>query len=235
MRAWAYLAAGGVLGLLIVANRRADLASLWEPAEVVPIDGSNSEQGQDTGAVDSFLSTFDPASYITTMSDADTTTANRAAFLRTIRKAEGTLGANGYTTMFGYRQFSSFADHPRQPAQFTDKQGRRLWTSAAGAYQFMAVSPLPNSNGRTTTVDTWDRIKAKLQLTDFSPASQDAAALELIREKGALSDVDAGNFEAAILKVRSVWASLPGAGYDQPERTMAELRDFFVSAGGVLA
>lgn len=235
MRAWAYLAAGGVLGLLIVANRRADLASLWAPADVVPLDGSNSEQAQDTGAVDSFLSTFDPASYIPTMSDADTTTANREAFLRTIRRAEGTHGADGYRVMFGYRYFTDFADHPRQPAQFTDGQGRRLWTSAAGAYQFMAVSPLPNSNGRTTTVDTWDRLKARLSLPDFSPASQDAAALELIREKGALDDVDAGRFEQAIQKVRTVWASLPGAGYAQPERSMAFLRDYFVGAGGVLA
>lgn len=158
---------------------------------------------------------------------------NEAAFLRMIRFAEGTAGPNGYRTLFGGGLFSSFADHPRKAKQFTDGKGRKLWTSAAGAYQFMAVSPLPT--GGSTKVNTWDRIKAKLGLKDFGPASQDAAALELIREAGALADVRAGRFETAVSKVRGIWASLPGAGYAQPEKSISSLRGVYAQAGGVFA
>lgn len=159
--------------------------------------------------------------------------SNEAAFLRVIRHAEGTAGLNGYRTRFGNVTFPSLADHPRIAVQFTDKKGRRLWTSAAGAYQFMAVSPIPG--GGSTKVNTWDRIKAKLSLPDFSPASQDKAAIELIREVGALPDVRAGRFAQAVAKVRGIWASLPGAGYDQPERSLAELASVYQRNGGALA
>lgn len=158
---------------------------------------------------------------------------NEAAFLKVIRHAEGTAGLNGYRTRFGGATFPSLADHPRIATQFTDKQGRRLWTSAAGAYQFMAVSPIPG--GGSTKVNTWDRIKEKLSLPDFSPASQDLAALELIREAGALPDVRSGRFSDAINKVRGIWASLPGAGYAQPEKSLPELAAVFQRNGGVFA
>lgn len=158
---------------------------------------------------------------------------NRAAFLMAIRAAEGTAGPDGYRVMFGGGLFDGWADHPRIAHQFTDRAGRKLWTSAAGAYQFMAISPIPG--GKSTRVDTWDRLRAKLGLPDFSPASQDAAALELVRECGALGDVDAGRLADAVGKCRRVWASLPGAGYSQPERSLAWVAERFVQAGGVIA
>jgi muramidase (phage lysozyme) len=158
---------------------------------------------------------------------------NLAAFLLTIRQAEGTAGPDGYRTMFGHRLFADFNDHPRQPMQFTDASGRRLWSSAAGAYQFMAISPIPS--GGSTRVDTWDRLQRKLGLPDFSPESQDRAAVELLDEAGALADVRAGRFAAAVAKARRTWASLPGAGYGQPERQLAWLQDKFTDAGGVVA
>lgn len=187
------------------------------------------------------LPTFDPWAFSeTTYSDIQVTltqdqraNANEQALLKVIRYAEGTAGPNGYRTLFGGSLFSSFADHPRTAKQFTDRAGRRLWTSAAGAYQFMAVSPIPG--GGSTRVNTWDRIAKKLALKDFTPASQDVAALELIREAGALPDVRAGRFADAIAKIRGIWASLPGAGYAQPEKTMPELAAVFQRSGGVLA
>lgn len=158
---------------------------------------------------------------------------NQAAFLMAIRHAEGTAGADGYRVMFGGALFDSFSDHPRRAFKFTDQAGRELWTTAAGAYQFMAVSPLPG--GGVTRSDTWDRIKRKLGLRDFSPESQDAAALALIDEAGALADVQMGRFADAVRKVRGIWASLPGAGYDQPERALAWLQARYTEAGGTLA
>ena len=56
-----------------------------------------------------------------------------------------------------------------------------------------------------------------------------------IRECRALPNVTAGRIETAIAKCRSIWASLPGAGYDQPERSVAWLQSQYTSAGGVLA
>ena len=193
------------------------------------------EATQDTDAaapiwqIESYFSENLP---MTESPDPDVAERNAAAFLMMIRTAEGTAGPNGYRTMFGGRLFDSYADHPRQAKQFTNGAGQRLWTSAAGAYQFMAVSPIP---GGSTRVNTWDRLQARLGLPDFSPASQDAAAIELIREAGALGDVRAGRFDEAVAKVRGIWASLPGAGYAQPEKSLDSLRTAFLNAGGSLA
>jgi muramidase (phage lysozyme) len=171
-------------------------------------------------------------SYLTPHDDPMQAEANLAAFLRTIRIAEGTAGPNGYRTLFGGSLFTGYGDHPRIAKQFTDKAGRTLWTSAAGAFQFMAISGLPN--GSSTRVNTWDRIAQKLSLPDFTPESQDLAAIELVREAGALHDVRAGRFADAIHKCRGTWASLPGAGYSQPEKSLASLEAAFINSGGTI-
>jgi lysozyme len=72
-------------------------------------------------------------------------------------------------------------------------------------------------------------------LTDFSPASQDAFAVGLISDAGALNDVKAGRFDTAVGKVKGIWASLPGAGYNQPEKSLSSLRAAYLNAGGALA
>jgi muramidase (phage lysozyme) len=61
------------------------------------------------------------------------------------------------------------------------------------------------------------------------------AAIELIRERGALGDVQAGNVQAAITKCAPIWASLPGANYAQPERKLSFLVAAFTNAGGLVA
>ena len=154
-------------------------------------------------------------------SDDATRQTNRSAFLDMLAYSEGTSGPNGYKTMFGGRTFESFADHPRVFAPFTDKTGKQNVTSAAGRYQFLAK--------------TWDSLRDKLQLPDFGPESQDAAALELVRQRGALEDVDAGLLESAVRKCAPIWASLPGAGYNQPERKFAQLKGAYIGAGGTVA
>ena len=147
--------------------------------------------------------------------------ANRRAFLDMIAYSEGTAGPNGYRTQFGGGLFDSYADHPRKVFSFTNSKGQQLTTTAAGRYQFLAR--------------TWDSLKAKLGLADFSPDNQDAAALELVRQRGALPDVDAGRLDVAVQKCAPIWASLPGAGYSQPERKFASLQSAFVQAGGIVA
>ena len=145
---------------------------------------------------------------------------NVQAFLRTIRVAEGTAGGNGYSMLFGGDTFTGFADHPRVLVTRTSN-GTPITSSAAGAYQILRR--------------TWDGVRVKLGLPDFSPASQDRAAVELIRQRGALADVRAGRFADAINKCRKEWASLPGAGYGQPEKNVGDLFTAYINAGGNVA
>lgn len=129
------------------------------------------------------------------------------AFLALIRKTEGA----GYSTLFGGGAFAGFADHPRQ--RISRPLGGRLLTStAAGAYQFLSR--------------TWDECAAACGLKDFSPASQDTAALFLIDRREALEDVLAGDWQSAIGKCNKEWASLPGSPYGQPTHPMGECLAF---------
>ena len=126
---------------------------------------------------------------------------------------------NGYNVLVGATPshpllFNSYASHPMI-------RSVALNSDAAGRYQEM---------GRY-----WPHYKIQLNLPDFSPASQDRWAIQLIRECKAQDDVELGNFEKAISKCRSRWASLPGAGYDQRENTIADLQAAYVAAGGMLA
>lgn len=197
-----------------------------------PFTDAEPEAEQGASWLDDMVTSIDPSSYAQPAVSAAVADGNVQAFLLMLRYAEGTSGPDGYRTLFGGDLFDSYDDHPRIAKQFRDQAGRLLWTTAAGAYQAMAVSPIPGTN-KTTKVDTWDRVRARLQLPDFSPASQDAFAVDLIRERGALGDVIAGRLASAIRKCAPVWASLPGAGYAQPERALSSLYAAYQSAGGI--
>lgn len=184
--------------------------------DTIPQEGDS----QTTGVFTDAFVAINPATYMTGNVDASTADTNVRAFLDMIAYAEGTSGPEGYRTMFGGTLMDSFADHPRKIFSFTNSRGETLKTSAAGRYQFLQ--------------GTWDELKRKLGLQDFGPASQDAGAIELIRQRGALNDVRAGRIVDAIAKVRSVWASLPGAGYAQPERSIPNLLTAYANAGGAV-
>ena len=62
-----------------------------------------------------------------------------------------------------------------------------------------------------------DAYRKQLGLKDFSPKSQDAVALQQIKERGALPMIDRGDIRQAIDRCGNIWASLPGAGYGQFE------------------
>jgi muramidase (phage lysozyme) len=139
--------------------------------------------------------------------------ANVRAFLDVIAHAEGTAREDGYNTMFTGITFNSFNDHPRQINCISSG----LCSDAAGRYQFLST--------------TWDQVAAKLGLRDFSPASQDLGAVELIKEKNALEDVEFGRFESAVYKLAPVWASFPNeAGksvYGQPNFDISVLQSTY--------
>jgi muramidase (phage lysozyme) len=140
---------------------------------------------------------------------------NLKAFLLMIQYAEGTIGPNAYYMHFGGSLFSDISRHPNRAIT---KGG--ITSTAAGAYQIL--------------YGTWVSLQQAIDLPDFSPLSQDKAAIELIRRRGALDNVYAGRFAEAIYKCRKEWASLPGAGYGQNERSIASLEQVYRKAGGVL-
>lgn len=145
---------------------------------------------------------------------------NVQALLKVIRWAEGTADEDGYRRHFGGKLFDSFADHPRVVIAAMSG-GRLLKSSAAGAYQIIQR--------------TWDGLKGPLALPDFSPQSQDLAAVELIRRRGALDAAMAGNIAQAVELIRKEWASMPGAGYGQPEKVLGQLIAVYQRGGGIVA
>jgi len=148
-------------------------------------------------------------------------TVNEKAFLDMIAWAE--IGPkllaksdNGYNVLVGSTPdnpilFHSYKDHPRVYHKEMD-------STAAGRYQILKRN--------------FDYYKVSLELPDFSPKSQDTIAMQLIRECRAINDINNGCIESAIYKVRSRWASMPGAGYDQPEKYLSDLVKVFIFSGG---
>lgn len=196
-------------------------ASHTSQTETDPLTTPSEDTPQTTTIMEDLAVTLDPSTYTPAAVAPDTAAVNEKAFLDMIAFSEGVAqGEDGYRTLFGGRLFDSFADHPGIFFDFTDKAGRQLKTSAAGRYQFL--------------LRTWRELAQKLQLPDFSPASQDAAALELVRQRGALNDVQAGRFAQAVAKCAPIWASLPGAGYAQHENKITSLMAAYQAAGGTL-
>lgn len=160
---------------------------------------------------------------------------NVTAFLQAIRQAEGTANqADPYRVCFGYRHtIVSLREHPAITGEWkgerlTDEQcrgagfGPGCVSTAAGAYQI--IRP------------TWERVRDRLGLVDFGPANQDRAAVELLRESGALYRIEQGDLAGAIAAARRTWASLPGAGYaGQGMRTLGYMQTAYLNAGGALA
>lgn len=149
---------------------------------------------------------------------------NVLAFLDMLAWSEGTdhprqrTRDQGYDVIVGGALFEGYADHPRQLVPLP-RLG--IKSTAAGRYQLLSRY--------------YDAYKQKLGLRDFSPLSQDLIALQQIRERRALPDIQAGRIPEAIEKCRNIWASLPGAGYGQHEHKLERLIAHYLASGGVLA
>ncbi len=127
---------------------------------------------------------------------------NRSAFLALVGFSEGANYNSIVTGIGGMRE--TFTDVSQHPFEHREPKLIRpgLFSTASGKFQII----LP----------TWHQIRQTLGLHDFGPASQDAAAVYLIRQHGALASVDAGDVETAMRLCCGIWASLPGSPYGQP-------------------
>lgn len=154
---------------------------------------------------------------------------NINAFLYMIRSCEhrfpsDVVNDDCYEIFYGGTRFSDLSDHPvitgeLAPVPLPERMCRAAglkspcYSTAAGAYQF--IRP------------TWQRLRNKLGLDDFGFASQDQAALELLRETGVIDLIEEGEIENAIRKASKIWASLPGNTYQQNPKAMTFALDRF--------
>ena len=154
-------------------------------------------------------------------------TPNEKAFLDMLAHSEIgeallAVSDNGYNVIVGSTPtkpdlFTSYANHPRKLVRL----GEFLQSTAAGRYQLLSRY--------------FDVYKKQLDLPDFSPASQDAIALQQIKERKAIDDINAGRLEQAIEKCNNIWASLPGSKYGQHTNQLSSLKTAYLNAGGVIA
>ena len=153
-------------------------------------------------------------------------TPNQKAFLDLIAHSEIgekllKISDNGYNVIVGSTPtkpdlFQSYADHPRKLVHL----GEFLQSTAAGRYQILS---------RYFSI-----YKQQLNLPDFSPNSQDRIALQMIKERKALDDIESGNIESAVNKCSNIWASFPNSKYGQHTNKMNDLVTAYVQAGGTI-
>jgi muramidase (phage lysozyme) len=122
---------------------------------------------------------------------------------------------NGYDVLVsGIHGPSVFTDYSKHPFEGGGSVVVRtgppeLISTAAGRYQLLARF--------------WKVYKVQLHLADYSPAFQDAVAIQQIGEGKALALIEAGNIEGAIAACSNIWASFPCNDYGQGGHSMQTL------------
>lgn len=216
----AAIAAGVLLSVRQAANAQAE-------ADAVQGDGSTAfDYFNPLGAFERQLENYKV--------EREMSESNVSAFLGLIAYSEGTAGrADPYRVCYAYRHtIRDLSDHPAITGEWKGEKLSDALCAGAG----MRPGCVSTAAGRYQLIKpTWNGARRALNLPDFSPASQDAAAVYLIRQRGAIDDVKEGRLSVAIEKCRREWASLPGAGYGQPERRLSSLVAAFERAGGVVA
>jgi len=144
---------------------------------------------------------------------------NLSAFLSMIAASEGTSTCpitqdSGYDILVGGTRFTDYTDHPRVLVDLGDG----LKSTAAGRYQILERY--------------YDAYADKLNLADFGHISQDAIALQMIKERGALEYIQQGNLMLAVHLCCNIWASLPGSSYRQHTQPYQMLEKAYIEAGG---
>lgn len=163
---------------------------------------------------------------------------NLNAFLLMIRTAEGTYDSSkfftltsGYFALFGWdtenNQDNTFSyataekGHPNIKAKYTNKAGKEIITTAAGAYQII--------------YGTYKDIITNYNLpTNFLVNNQDAIATAILKRRGAYNLVLDGKFNEAVKLCRKEWASLPDSNVNQPTRSLEYVSNVYIKYGGII-
>ena len=123
---------------------------------------------------------------------------------------------HGYDVIVGGELFTDYSDHPRKLVTLNPK----LKSTGAGRYQLLSR--------------WWDAYRKQLGLKDFSPKSQDAVALQQIKERGALPMIDRGDIRQAIDRCRISGLHCRALFMACPEHKADSLIAKFKEAGGTV-
>jgi muramidase (phage lysozyme) len=185
------------------------------------------------------LQAYNPVAMVTNAIDQRsvgdaTMDTNARAFLALIAWAEGTdRAADPYRVCYAYRHtIQDFREHPKVSGEWAGEKLSDAMCRGAG----LKPGCISTAAGRYQIIaPTWRTVRDRMGLPDFSPASQDKAALYLIRKRGALDAVQRGDVEEAVRLCRQEWASLPGNTAGQPQRRFGDLLAVYERAGGTVA
>lgn len=147
--------------------------------------------------------------------------ANLSAFLKLIRIAESN---DNYAALVGGGTFSDFSDHPYKKGWPGIKLPNGQTSAAAGAYQLQP--------------QTWDEARSRVPLPDFSPRSQDIAAVAVLQfpwRQDAYGDVAAGRFDMAIRKLAYEWEAFSKMIAGNYPITLDAAKRIYADAGGTFA
>ena len=121
---------------------------------------------------------------------------------------------HGYDVIVKVTPFTDYSDH------LANRHAKpKLKSTGAGRYQLLSR--------------WWMFYRKQLGLKDFSPKSQDAVALQQIKERGALPMIDRGGYPSGN-RLLQQYSSFTAAGYGQFEHKADSLIAKFKEAGGTV-
>lgn len=162
----------------------------------------------------------------------DSSEANLKAFIFMIAAAETGVerarDGTAYTTFFGGSQFADLSNHPvltgeKKGIRLSDQMCRNAGygpgcvSTAAGAGQI--IKP------------TWEVVRQSgpwgFYLDDFGVENQNEAIRRVLIQADALNAVENGDFDLAVARASTKWASLPGSTARQRPKSLARVAMYF--------
>jgi lysozyme len=202
----------GGLGLLALASTAQGGNAWWSSSEPAPsMFPSPDPETADAIAAD--------------IMDAPTAEARIMALLAVIRQFESHNDyaivyidpRNGPPAKYPTGHFSDFSAFPfdasNEGALISIGKFSGQHSTASGAYQI--------------NLPTYREFAPQLGITDFSPASQDALALSILKKSGAYDAAAAADIPQAFALASKRWASLPGSSAGQRPKSLDVAQNLF--------
>jgi muramidase (phage lysozyme) len=163
------------------------------------------------------------------VNDVNVQNKNVQAFLNVIGKFESN---NDYHRLVGGGTAQNLSMHPFDPITGRKKVMLKIVDKKTGTYKMVPTT----AAGRFQIIfPTYKRLAEKLNIKDFSEASQDRIAIELLAERGVYDDVIAGRLNDALTGASKEWASLPYSTAGQNPVSLNNVRKQYELNGGTYA